>query len=174
MHKNTLLTLDLTTIWLRDISCCSLSCKILKSWLKSPLCILFLLRGPDCSGVCTPAVVSWPGQPALSRLLSDAYLSEAQVYLRGVYLKPATHLQKLRGAPVSHQWESTDRDRGLPAAYDIQAGEEREVRAGTRGKLRKSKSESRHGVRSQGRGRRIKEEDDKVRGNREIRLTNIL
>lgn len=57
---------------------------------------LIFVKGPDCSCVCAPAVVSWPGQPALSRLLSDAYLSVAQVYLRGVYLKPAAHLPKLR------------------------------------------------------------------------------
>lgn len=34
--------------------------------------------------------VSWPGQPALSRLLSDVYLREAEVYLT-----PAAHLPRL-------------------------------------------------------------------------------
>ena len=44
-------------------------------------------------GVSVTAVISWPGQPALR--LSDVYLTEAQVYLGGVYLTPAAHLPRL-------------------------------------------------------------------------------
>lgn len=50
---------------------------------------------PVWSGVSDSPVDSWPGQHALSRLLSDVYLSEAEVYLGGVFLTSAAHLPRL-------------------------------------------------------------------------------
>lgn len=93
-------------------------------------------KGPDCSGVCPPAVVSWLGQPALSRLLSDAYLSVAQVYLRGVYLKPAAHLPKLRECLINGNPPTETVDRQLLMTYRVEGGKRGESRD-----MRKNKKE---------------------------------